>query len=138
MKVVINKCYGGFGLSPEAILKLYAMGSKVIDAHPAKEYFGKGSFRSLESSLCEWKEYLSSPVKHGLFLTVFSPDEAFVLSFGGARDDPDLVSAVEEMGDSAAGRFAKLEVVEIPDGVEYSIEEYDGLEHIAEAHRTWG
>ena len=24
------------------------------------------------------------------------------------------------------------------DGIEYSIEEYDGMEHVAEAHRTWG
>jgi hypothetical protein len=30
-----------------------------------------------------------------------------------------------------------LEIVEIPDDVEYTIEEYDGLEHIAEKHRTW-
>jgi len=30
-----------------------------------------------------------------------------------------------------------LAIVEIPDDVEYTIEEYDGNEHVAEAHRTW-
>jgi hypothetical protein len=28
-------------------------------------------------------------------------------------------------------------VVEIPDGVEWEIAEYDGLEWVAEKHRTW-
>jgi len=41
------------------------------------------------------------------------------------------------MGSNADGDHAELKVVEIPDDVEYLIEEYDGLEHIAEAHRTW-
>ena len=27
--------------------------------------------------------------------------------------------------------------VEIPDDVEWQIEEYDGTEHISEKHRTW-
>jgi hypothetical protein len=28
-------------------------------------------------------------------------------------------------------------VVEIPDDVNWQVEEYDGMEHIAEKHRTW-
>ena len=54
------------------------------------------------------------------------------------RNDPAVVQAVEELGDKANGEHAKLVVVNIPDGIEYSIEEYDGMEHVAEAHRTWG
>ncbi len=53
------------------------------------------------------------------------------------RDDPDLVAIVEELGEKASGRFAKLAVVEIPDDVEWGIEEYDGVEWVAEDHRTW-
>jgi len=30
-----------------------------------------------------------------------------------------------------------LRIIEIPDGVEWQIEEYDGDEWIAEKHRTW-
>ena len=54
------------------------------------------------------------------------------------RTDPLLIRVIEELGDMANGRCAKLKVVEIPDGTDYIIDEYDGNEHIAEAHRTWG
>lgn len=53
------------------------------------------------------------------------------------RHDPLLVKVVEELGDAADGSCAELKVVEIPDGVDYEIDEYDGLESIHEKHRTW-
>lgn len=53
------------------------------------------------------------------------------------RNDPDLITTVEELGEAANGRCAELGIVEIPDGVDFVVEEYDGSEHVAEAHRTW-
>jgi hypothetical protein len=53
------------------------------------------------------------------------------------RDHPLLVEIVEQDSEAASGAFARLRVVEIPDDVEWQIEEYDGYEHIAEKHRTW-
>jgi hypothetical protein len=53
------------------------------------------------------------------------------------RNNPKLVATVEALGERANGRFADLKVVEIPDDVEYEIEEYDGVEWVAEAHRRW-
>ena len=53
------------------------------------------------------------------------------------RDDPALVQLVEENSELASGRCAELKVVEIPDGVNFQIEEYDGNEWVAEVHRTW-
>jgi hypothetical protein len=41
------------------------------------------------------------------------------------------------MGDEANGRFSELKVVDIPDDVEWQIDEYDDLEWVAEKHRTW-
>ena len=60
-----------------------------------------------------------------------------VYEFEMARDDPDLVEIVERLGLKANGNFAQLKIVEIPDGVSWYVSEYDGLEHIAERHRTW-
>ena len=42
------------------------------------------------------------------------------------RNNQHLVRVVEELGDSASGRFAELKVVDIPDDVEWQIDEYDG------------
>lgn len=53
------------------------------------------------------------------------------------RDDPLLIQVVEELGEAANGRCAALKIVEIPSDVEWQIEEYDGLEHVAEKHRIW-
>ncbi len=91
MKVVINSCYGGFGLSKKAY-----------------EFLG-----------IPWDGYGYS---HSSY------DE---------RSDPKLVDCVEKLGESANGRFANLLVVEIPDDVEWHIEEYDGIESIHENHRVW-
>jgi len=35
------------------------------------------------------------------------------------------------------GEYSELKVVEIPDDVKWQLEEYDGLEWVAEKHRTW-
>lgn len=53
------------------------------------------------------------------------------------RDDPILIRVVNELGDKANGKYSKLKIVEIPSDVQYTIEEYDGDEWIAEEHRTW-
>lgn len=83
MKVVINRCYGGFGLSKEA------------------------------------KE---------LYNTLRPKSE---------RTDPILVKVVETLKEKANGDCAQLKIVEIPDDVDFVIEEYDGNEWVAEKHRTW-
>lgn len=105
MKVVINKCYGGFGLSKEAC-QLYAerKGLKLGEWNESWSFYEGGDFYDRQIN----------------------------------RGDPVLVQIVEELGDKANGNFADLQIVEIPDDVEWTVEDYDGKEWIAEAHRTWG
>ena len=52
------------------------------------------------------------------------------------RNDPLLIQVFEELG-QLAGNDCKLKIVEIPDDVEWQIEEYDGMEWVAEKHRVW-
>ena len=54
-----------------------------------------------------------------------------------ARDDLVLVAIVRELGADANGDYADLKIVEVPYGVEWTIKEYDGVEWVAEKHRTW-
>lgn len=53
------------------------------------------------------------------------------------RDCPHLVQTVQELGTLADTPYSQLKVVEVPDGVEWTVHEYDGCEWVAEAHRTW-
>ena len=53
------------------------------------------------------------------------------------RNCPLLIQVIKELGEKSWGSHAKLKIVEIPDGVEWEIDEYDGLEWVAEKHRTW-
>ena len=53
------------------------------------------------------------------------------------RNDPVLVQVVEQLGKAAWGDYSELKVVEVPDGVDWYIDEYDGKERVAETHRVW-
>lgn len=53
------------------------------------------------------------------------------------RDNPHLIQVIEELGNCAASKISSLKVVKIPANVEWTIQDYDGMEHVAEKHRTW-
>ena len=148
MKIVINECFGGFSLSPEALLWLWERGMKEIGT-PVKEYYGgEGKFaevnperakeweNSFTRDLARWKQYDG---RNSMFMTVFSPDEQHCLS--GAREicrtHPLLIECVDTLGEKANGPCAELKIIEIPDGIDWEVEEYDGLEHVAEKHQVW-
>lgn len=110
MKIVINKCYGGFGLSDEAVRE-YARRAG-IELETRKSRYGPWTDFTLNGDYWSYRDI--------------------------ERTDPILVSVVEEMGEAANGSCADLSVIEIPDDVEWKIDEYDGIEWVAEVHRTWG
>jgi hypothetical protein len=53
------------------------------------------------------------------------------------RNDAALIRVVEELGDAANGACADLKIVEVPNEVDWYVEEYDGNDWVAERHRTW-
>lgn len=116
MKIVINREFGGFGLSDKAFERL--LERKGIEFETSTKY--------------EMTHYWQ-PGHVG--------DDDFYIShydFYENRSDPDLIAVIEELGEEVAGgRFASLRIVDIPDDVKWHIHEYDGLEHVAEDHRTW-
>ena len=58
------------------------------------------------------------------------------LTDGGAQKIA-VIKVVKELGMAANGAHANLKIVEIPGDVDWTIQEYDGVEWVAEKHRTW-
>lgn len=111
MKVAINTCFGGFNLSNKAFEKLLEI---------------KGI------------EYIKIDNGVGYVEYTKKDDPNYYLSeYEFSRSDEDLIRVIEELGEEANGNFSELKIVEIPDDIKFTIEDYDGKEHIAEVHRTW-
>jgi len=53
------------------------------------------------------------------------------------RNDPFLIQVIEELGKQANGKYSLLKIIDIPDDVDWEIEEYDDWEWVAEKHRRW-
>ena len=113
-RIVINRCYGGFSLSRSAKIRYLDLAGIEYEEYPQQDRHSQQLFgnRILVNGR-DWSDYEV------------------------ARDDPALVAVVRELGAEASGNHSKLKIVEIPPGIEWTIEEYDGNEWIAEKHRTW-
>lgn len=154
MKIVVNKCFGGFSLSPLAIREV------------AKRKGKKAYFFDFSSAIIS-NEYtpltFKQACKKQLFVIAFSVpnpnhylktkkwsdmstkerdkhiklhDKLSLPTRPDDRTDKDLIAVVEKLGDKASGSCAELKIVEIPDGVDWEIDEYDGIESIHEKHRS--
>ena len=71
-------------------------------------------------------------------VTAHPDDENFpIQQWGIPRDDPDLVSVVQQLPEDEGIVGTDLRVIEIPDGIEWQIEEWDGSEFIVDKNRIW-
>lgn len=132
MKIVVNKCYGGFSLSPKCIERYYKLkGMKCY--HFSKD---GGVYIPHDGD--------------GLFITSFSVpnpndfkqkelwDNYYLTNRPENRTCPLLIQAIEEIGEKeSSGSCAALRIIEIPDGVDWELDEYDGIESVHEKHRSW-
>lgn len=128
-RVVINRCWGGFGLSNGAIVE-YAR-RHGITLYAFRRTTGKWDERVpvLDGESTDgWCEFYTAP----------EPNDGDYYSPDIARDDPVLLALMDEWGtERVSGSLAELKVIEVPDGVRWEISDYDGMEHVAEQHRSW-
>lgn len=99
-KIVYNACFGGFGLSDKAIQRYADM--KGIKLFQKKNDWGDYDFYDAQGEF-----YYPNYVRH----------------------DPVLVQVVEELGEEANGRCARLKIYET-EANRYYIDEYDGSEDV--------
>jgi hypothetical protein len=120
MQVLINRCFGGFGLSDQAFEALLERRGIAFERQEAQPDSWSGAAYYRAGHVGEDEHYLS---QHELI---------------SDRADADLIAVVQALGlEAASGDYAELAIVEIPDDVRWHIAEYDGHEHVAEDHRTW-
>jgi hypothetical protein len=114
MKVVINKGFGSFELTNGQFERVLAL--KGIEFDTILTKFG-------------WIDYLEKGTNNPLQFSIWDME----------RNDPHLVQVVEESGDCVVDQgIDGLKIVEIPDGISWQIDDYDGNEWVSETHRTWG
>jgi len=152
MKIVINKCFGGFGLSPAGVKRMAELQGKEC-------YFFTHDHATDRYIPCDLEEATKAaifyafdvPNAQSLFrakpwakMTAKERERENALyrqheipSRPDDRSDPALVKTVEELGKESNGSFGQLRVVDIPDGVDWEIDEYDGMESVHERHRSW-
>lgn len=139
MKIVVNRCYGGFDLSPIAIQEYLKRKGKKAFFYVQIPIYGSLNEKYERKEANDIGDVLCLHVMLkdlGKTATKLSDEDYFSINYI-ERNDKDLVAVVEELKDKANTRFSELEVVEIPDDVEFEIEEYDGKEWVSEKHRRW-
>lgn len=162
-KVVINKSYGGFMVSPEVTIELFKIENNTDKIYIYEEMLDRdekdpiyGYFKRVDEF--EFDEFGSLIVNNecrdtwGLHVAtsnlgrIANPRDLrnsnnkhiLTIQYNTDREDLNLINMIERLGsERCSGEFAKLKIVEIPKDIEYQIEECEGIEWIAEKHRTW-
>ena len=144
MKIVINTCYGEFGISIEALQELVSRSAKCLRICTPKYYYGGENGwnkrhdweKGWQRDFATYKDLGNGMMAHPYGFNIFKDGFMYLLEYKN-RTDNDLIEIVETMGQKANGVCACLKVVEIPDGINWEIDEHDGFEIINEAHRSW-
>ncbi|EAC3748342.1 TPA: hypothetical protein ACSK7M_002450 [Listeria innocua] len=139
MKIILNKCFGGFNLSPIAFLHLCEL--KGIDVHAylvddkddAFHFKKIDKCHKISNNAFERVWYLKNELPKLVLSLQENWDflEHVDLDLDGVnRADLDLIKTVEIFGGAANTIYSKLTIVEIPDGNDFIIHEYDGFESV--------
>lgn len=102
VKIVLNGCFGGFGLSDEAT-KRYA------------------EIKGWAWEVDEY-DYIVLINEQGERLSSYD--------LGEDRTDPILVQVIEELGKAADSDYSELYIESVEKGTKYFIDEYDGIESL--------
>lgn len=106
-RIVIGMDHSGFALSHEALLWLREHGDAEALAEP---------FQPMDKDGVDRRRYWI---------------------FDDRRDHLLLIQCLEELGDKAAAGLVTLQIVDIPDDIQWFVTDDEGCEYIEEEHRRW-
>lgn len=158
MKIILNKCFGGFGFSPKVYVeyaKRKGIDLFVYDEKCSNEFIYETIYFKIPLEQITFDNYSYINVNNRLFLPHFCTmdlgdsfsnkdkqkydafKEHLLYLNEHYRTDEVLISIVEDLGSEANGKFADLKIVEIPDDLDYVIDDYDGRETLHQNVPTW-
>jgi hypothetical protein len=157
MKVIINKCYGGYGFDPFTIQK-YADAKNVKLYWYERDYgnscvfprerFVKTTIEKINADESLHMGYYSMIKDMGEYLVFDWNKEDYDDVLGKylfkfpeeseSRTDSVLIEIIEKYGKLNTHGCHNPQVIEIPDGVEWTVNDYDGMETLVEKYRIFG
>ncbi len=139
-KVILNKSYGGFGVSQKGY-ELYAKkkGFELIvykrnyDYESKNFYYTKLKYPTSEVLV----EYFTKDFGDNVLISNEDYENYSLHLSWGYREDATLIEVIEELGEEANSIYSKLVIVEIPDDLDYMIDDYDGIETLHQKVQEW-
>ncbi|VDG33364.1 hypothetical protein [Lactobacillus plantarum] [Lactiplantibacillus mudanjiangensis] len=148
MKLAINRQFGGFRLSMAS--QIHVAERKGIKVYPyISKLFSRADYMDMtktfikytglaEETFDQLELFQKDPQVDQFVLKDMSTDwDGYIQKFkpwkwepDKNRTDKDLIATILADGDAANTRVSELEIVEVPDGYDYKIDDYDGMETV--------
>ena len=153
MKIVTNRCYGGYSLSAAAVKRLAELQGRSCYFFKQVGFDGPHIPITIEEAqktiFCQaydipnpdellptLENWSTQPLEARRANNILWRSHR-IDARPADRTDPLLLKVVEELGEEASGNCANLVVTEIPEGVDWEIHEHDGFESVREKSREW-
>lgn len=137
MEIILNKCYGGFGVSDKAI-ELYAEKKNIKRLFRYEYECDSGIFKKVQLNAKIFGRCIYATKDYGDSIPESTLDKKDIVNLSEEnRTDPVLIEVVKELGEEASDEYARLKVVEIPDDLDWVIDDYDGFETLHQRTQIW-
>jgi hypothetical protein len=135
-KVILNKCFGGFGLSKDAY-ELYAKKKGISVFRYTQENLKKEIYTYATDDNRTFDFYFTKDFGDNVYISDEDFKKYFLKLDEKFREDKTLIEVVEELGEKANVFYSNLKIAEIPDDLDYVIDNYDGIETLHQKVKEW-